>query len=67
MKENNYKLRNLNEDILKLYSFENLWHTEKIDKNVEYFGLKKQIDVLILSRKVKVTDLVEEHISFDQL
>jgi hypothetical protein len=59
-------LKNLNDDILKLYSFENLWHSEKIDKNVEYFDLKKQIDLLTLVRKVKVTDLVDQDASIEQ-
>ncbi len=59
-------MKNLNDDILKLYSFENLWHSEKIDKNVEYFDLKKQIDLLTLVRKVKVTDLVDQDASIEQ-
>lgn len=33
--------------------FERLWQ-DRVDKNVEYFNLKREIDVLTLARKIRV-------------
>ena len=48
-------MTNFHSEVIAQYSFESLW-SDRIDKNVEYFNLKKEIDVLTLARKIKVID-----------
>ncbi len=60
VEEHQINLTNFHPEILTQYSLETLW-SERIDKNVEYFNLKKEIDLLVLARKIKVIDAEERN------